>query len=187
MSYQIYNKILGCDVGIRTLLTFSNGSFYHYKIDHEDLILIKKCQSKKFGEYFKNELTNKILEDFKKTYNKFWNDCCFVFESYLLETGYIIPPRLQRKKFNEIFAYKVFIDLKLIPWLKEEGKIVFAESKNSSIECAECGHIDVENRKNINGYISNQFFYCVACQKMVVNSDLNAARVLLKRYLNSLK
>jgi putative transposase len=48
----------------------------------------------------------------------------------------------------------------------------------SSQECAECGHIDADNRPR------QDTFACLACGHQN-HADTNAARVLVKRYLNS--
>jgi len=54
------------------------------------------------------------------------------------------------------------------------GKLVKVNPKNSSIECAECGHTEVKNR------IDQARFRCRRCGH-AANADVNAAQVLLVR------
>ncbi len=56
------------------------------------------------------------------------------------------------------------------------GVLVKVDPRNSSIECAECGHTDKENR------VDQARFRCKQCGH-VANADVNAARVLLARGL----
>jgi putative transposase len=58
------------------------------------------------------------------------------------------------------------------------GTLVKVDPRNSSIECARCGHLAKENRVN------QAAFRCVACGH-VVNADINAAKVVLKRGLTA--
>jgi putative transposase len=53
------------------------------------------------------------------------------------------------------------------------GRLVKVDPRNSSIECARCGHVAKENR------VGQAAFLCMACGN-VVNADTNAAQVLLK-------
>jgi putative transposase len=52
--------------------------------------------------------------------------------------------------------------------------VIFVDPRNSSRECAACGHIDKANRK------SQSSFLCLVCGH-VSNADLNAARVIARR------
>jgi putative transposase len=58
------------------------------------------------------------------------------------------------------------------------GTLVKIDPRNSSIECAWCGHVARENR------VSQAAFRCVACGR-VANADTNAAQVVLKRGLTA--
>jgi putative transposase len=59
------------------------------------------------------------------------------------------------------------------------GMLVRVDPRNSSVECARCGHTAPTNRR------SQATFRCVACQH-TANADTNAARVLLERGLTAL-
>ncbi len=59
---------------------------------------------------------------------------------------------------------------------EQGGKLVKVTARNSSIECAECGHIDPKNRTN------QATFRCRNCGH-TANADVNAARVVLARGL----
>lgn len=52
--------------------------------------------------------------------------------------------------------------------------VVYVDPRNTSRECAECGHIDKRNRPN------QSTFRCVACEH-AANADTNAARVIAGR------
>jgi len=54
------------------------------------------------------------------------------------------------------------------------GMLVKVDPRNSSIECARCGHVAKENR------VSQPVFRCVACGRLA-NADTNAAQVVLQR------
>jgi len=56
------------------------------------------------------------------------------------------------------------------------GRLVKVNPRNSSIECADCGHIDKENR------LDQAHFRCKSCGHKA-NADSNAAQVLLVRGL----
>jgi len=60
--------------------------------------------------------------------------------------------------------------------LDHGGALVKVNPRNSSIECADCGHIDKENR------VDQARFRCQKCGQRA-NADVNAARVLLARGL----
>ena len=62
---------------------------------------------------------------------------------------------------------------------KHGGILVKADPRNSSVECARCGHAAPLNRLN------QATFRCVACRH-TANADTNAARVLLERGLTAL-
>ena len=175
------NKYLGCDVGIRTLLSFSNGGFFHYKFTTEDKLLLKKINSKKKSPTARDALSDNILDKFKVYMLRYCHDVHFIFEDYLLETGYLIPKFLQRKKFVELNIFGDAVD-KIRNYLATLGRISYVESRNSSLECHSCGLVDFENRKNIKGFTNNRYFCCVSCDFGIINSDLNAAKVLLKRF-----
>jgi putative transposase len=59
------------------------------------------------------------------------------------------------------------------------GMLVRVDPRNSSVECARCGHASPTNR------ISQATFRCLACRHEA-NADTNAARVLLERGLTAL-
>jgi putative transposase len=59
------------------------------------------------------------------------------------------------------------------------GMLVKVDPRNSSVECARCGHSVPTNR------LSQATFRCVACRH-AANADTNAARVLLERGLTAL-
>ncbi|HZA81227.1 MAG TPA: transposase, partial [Actinomycetes bacterium] len=59
------------------------------------------------------------------------------------------------------------------------GVLVRADPRNSSVECARCGHASPSNR------LSQATFRCMACRN-TANADTNAARVLLQRGLTVL-
>jgi len=56
------------------------------------------------------------------------------------------------------------------------GTLLMVDPRNSSIECAQCGHVAKENR------IGQARFHCTSCG-LVANADTNAAQVLLARGL----
>ena len=58
------------------------------------------------------------------------------------------------------------------------GTLVKVDPRNSSIECAWCGHVAKENR------VSQAAFRCVVCGHLA-NADTNAAQVVLKRGLTA--
>jgi putative transposase len=58
------------------------------------------------------------------------------------------------------------------------GTLVRVDPRNSSIECAWCGHVAKENR------VSQAFFRCVACGHLA-NADTNAAQIVLMRGLTA--
>jgi putative transposase len=58
------------------------------------------------------------------------------------------------------------------------GMLVRVDPRNSSIECARCGHVAKENR------VSQAAFRCMACGHGA-NADTNAAQVVLKRGLTA--
>jgi len=58
------------------------------------------------------------------------------------------------------------------------GTLVSVDPRNSSIECARCGHVAKENR------VSQAVFRCMACGRMA-NADTNAAQVVLRRGLTA--
>jgi putative transposase len=57
--------------------------------------------------------------------------------------------------------------------------LVRVDPRNSSVECARCGHTAPDNR------VSQATFRCLACRNEV-NADTNAAQVLLERGLTAL-
>jgi putative transposase len=59
------------------------------------------------------------------------------------------------------------------------GVLVEVDPRNSSVECAMCGHTAPSNR------LSQAKFRCIAC-RYKANADTNAARVLLERGLTAL-
>lgn len=69
-------------------------------------------------------------------------------------------------KFALLLKYKM---------LWNGGRLVTVPAAYSSQTCSVCGHIAAENRKD-------QDFACIACG-VLDNADLNAAKVLLQRYL----
>jgi putative transposase len=73
-------------------------------------------------------------------------------------------------KAGELLAYKCSA---------QGGVLVRVDPRNSSIECARCGHTAPTNR------LSQSRFRCMACRH-VANADTNAARVLLARGLTAL-
>jgi putative transposase len=73
-------------------------------------------------------------------------------------------------KAGELLAYKCSA---------QGGVLVRVDPRNSSIECARCGHTAPTNR------LSQSRFRCMGCRH-VANADTNAARVLLARGLTAL-
>ena len=71
------------------------------------------------------------------------------------------------------YQFELFLSYKL-----EEtgGVLVKVPARNTSRECAECGHVDAESRKN------QATFVCTACGH-AANADHNAARTILNRAL----
>jgi putative transposase len=61
---------------------------------------------------------------------------------------------------------------------REGGMLVRVDPRNSSIECARCGHVSPDNR------ISQAAFRCMACRHEA-NADTNAAQVLVERGLTA--
>jgi putative transposase len=62
---------------------------------------------------------------------------------------------------------------------QQGGVLVRVDPRNSSVECARCGHSSPTNR------LSQATFGCVACRH-AANADTNAAQVLLQRGLTAL-
>jgi putative transposase len=73
-------------------------------------------------------------------------------------------------KAEHMLAYKC---------LMRGGVLVRVDPRNSSVDCARCGHSSPTNR------LSQATFRCVACRH-AANADTNAAQVLLKRGLTAL-
>jgi putative transposase len=73
-------------------------------------------------------------------------------------------------KAGDLLAYKCSM---------QGGVLVRVDPRNSSIECARCGHIAPTNR------LSQSKFRCMACRHSA-NADTNAAQVLLARGLTAL-
>ena len=102
----------------------------------------------------------------------------FIMEDYLQEGLIKIP-----EGCNKDLEKKFKTANKLIEYFLEKYKeqIVFVDSKNSSIECHKCGFSAHENRANLKNYRCKNKFKCLYCTHEI-NSDLNAALVLVNRY-----
>jgi putative transposase len=73
-------------------------------------------------------------------------------------------------KAGRMLAYKCLL---------RGAMLIQVDPRNSSVECARCGHTSPHNR------ISQATFRCLACRH-VANADTNAAQVLLERGLTAL-
>lgn len=153
---------IGVDVGERNIFYFSNGYKYRYPVHLKH----------------NSEDNRKDFQDWMEIRFPLINRYIFVMESYLIE-------RLLEYRLNMTPKQKRYIDKvnEFIQYFLENYKkqIVFVESRDSSIECHRCGDISHGNRANLQGHRSSNEFWCLVCNHRV-QSDLNAALVLVNRY-----
>ena len=105
-----------------------------------------------------------------------YDDYLFVVESFLKENLLKIPFKKDSehvKNTNKVIKF----------FLKEYSeRIVFVDSAYSSLTCSKCGILCKEGRLNALGKRTAVDYYCFHCD-LRINSDLKAARNILKKYL----
>lgn len=105
-----------------------------------------------------------------------YHNYIFVVESFLKENLLKIPFKkdsLYVKNTNKIIKF----------FLKEyKERIVYIDSAYTSLTCSKCGIMCKEGRLNALGRRTAKDYYCFHCD-IKINSDLNAAKNILQKYL----
>jgi len=170
-------QIVGIDVGIRNIFTFDVFNGLQYKVLNDDKYLYL---SKNFEDQRNLRFERWLQIQLGKT-----DKYIFAMEDCLL-TGI----KTKRKVKDKVFEKNVF---DLIGYFLKTyaSQIIYVPSRDSSVECSNCGLISHYNRVNIKGYRYNTSFECINPDcKLTVDSDINASKVLTKRgikFLNGLK
>lgn len=192
LFYQPKTEMISMDFGLRNLITLSDGSMYGcnfmdklVKWDKLVQTLTKQLQRNGIKRLRTNQsyvkLINRVRNSIKNEVNRILNR---VFKKYQPETIVVenldFTFRKLGKQFNRILGncgLGVIIDK--LQSLSDVYSVNIEEvnSAYTSQECSSCGYTDKQNRT------SQALFECQAC-KHKLNADVNASRVIGKRFTN---
>lgn len=161
-------KIVGVDVGIRNIFSLDFNGGIQYKVNPNDkyLYLSKNFESQR---NLKFDCWLQIMLGKTENY-------IFAVEDCLID-----GIKTKRKVRDKTFEKNVFA---LIGYFLKtyENQIVYINSRDSSVECSNCGLISHYNRVNLKGYRYNTTFECINPEcRLTCDSDINACKVMTKR------
>lgn len=170
-------SLVGFDFGMKRLGTVSNGNvigtdiFSHLQELHQK----KKCSK---GYYRKKEEIKEYIN--REIKNIDFSDKKLVVVEALKNMKYKMKERGRLSKNIRSFFYDLSYSqvLNRVEMLCEENRVTFRSVSPyyTSQECSHCGHIEKANRK------SQESFICQKCGYSD-NADLNASKVILKRFV----
>lgn len=174
---KINGEKIGIDLGLKNLLTCSNGELYGCEIENKIIELNNKKRNSKSWKKKKIEIKEYINQELKKI--NFDSIGLIVVEKLKdIKKNMKVKRRLTKNIRAKLSHWNSAFVLNRIQALCEENRISFRSVPSffTSQTCSKCNHRDKKNR------ISQSEFKCQSCD-YTVNADFNASLNILNSAL----